>query len=46
MEEWGIDKALVFCQGNVQEESAICSTPWYMLVFCKPGGDAPLMVSW
>ncbi len=46
VEEWGIDEALVFCQGNVQEEGAICYMPWYMLMFCKRGEGAPLMVSW
>lgn len=46
VQEWGIKKAMVFCQGNVKTEGPICYLPWYMLMFCKPSQDGPLKVTW
>lgn len=46
VDEWGINEALVFCPENLQAEGAVSYLPWYMLMFCKPEGGGPLMVTW
>ena len=46
VEEWGIDEAMVFCQGNVQRCDSITYYPWYMLMFCSAETQGPLKVSW
>ena len=46
VDEWGIEEALVFCQGNVQRDAGITYLPWYMLMFCSARSHEPLVVSW
>lgn len=31
--EWQLDKAIVFCQGNLEKEEKITYLPWYMVMF-------------
>ena len=31
--EWKLDKAIVFCQGNLEKEEKITYLPWYMVMF-------------
>ena len=35
VEEWNLQKALVFCMGNLKQEGEICYLPWYMVMFIK-----------
>ena len=31
--EWKLDKAIVFCQGNLEKDEKITYLPWYMVMF-------------
>ena len=35
VKEWGINKAIVFCRGNVEKDKDILYLPWYMIMFLK-----------
>ncbi len=35
VEEWKLNKAFVFCSGNVKKEENIVYLPWYMIMFIK-----------
>ena len=35
VEEWKLNKAFVFCSGNVEKEESIVYLPWYMVMFIK-----------
>lgn len=35
VEEWKLNKAFVFCSGNVEKEENIVYLPWYMIMFIK-----------
>ena len=35
VEEWRLNKAFVFCMGNVEAQTSVIYLPWYMIMFIK-----------
>ena len=45
VEEWGLEKGMVFCSGNVEEDERTLYLPWYMVMFFKQADFGGIKVS-
>lgn len=45
VEEWGLEKGMVFCSGNVEEDEKTLYLPWYMVMFFKQADFGGVKVS-
>ncbi len=45
VEEWGLEKGMVFCSGNVEEAERTLYLPWYMVMFFKQADFSGVKVS-
>ncbi len=45
VDEWGLDRAVVFCKGNIEQDGKILYLPWYLSAFMDPSPDLPQSIS-
>ena len=45
VKEWNIEKAVVFCQGNVETVGKVTYLPWYLVMYLRPEALPKMVVS-